>query len=260
MTTSGTDATSVSDREVPVDVGMLRICLWSAPVGLVFTFVGMLSCGWFPPAYAGATAAEVGRYYLEHTNAIRIASIMITLGGFLLLPTAAAVSRFVVRIEGSRGPLSYLQLVSAAFAPVAFVVPAFMWQAAAFDPGRSAEITKILHDCAWLGFIGGIWSFAVQNFAVSLAILRDPRATPLLPRWLGYMGIWTALLYMPSCLVLFFKSGPFAWHGLLTFWLAAAMFVLWTCTLIVQIDRVLKRGAVRDLRWGNGASVPGQAG
>lgn len=227
------------------DAGSMRICLWSAVLGLVITFVGMLVCGWLPPADAGNTAEEVGRYYNEHTNAIRLSSIMITLGGFFLLPTAAVVSKYLVKIEQGRGPLSYLQLLGAAFAPVAFVVPAFLWQAAAFDPGRDAEITKVMHDAAWLAFIGGIWSFAIQNFAVSVAIFRDKREVPVLPRWLAYLGIWTALLYMPSCVVIFFKSGPFAWHGLLTFWLAAAMFVLWTCTLIVQIDRAITRDSER---------------
>ena len=166
---------------------------------------------------------------------------MITIGGLLLIPTIAVVSKYVTRIEGSRGPLSYVQLLSGVIGPVAFIVPAFLWQAAAFDPGRDAEITKVMHDAAWLAFIAGIWSFSLQNFAVAFAILRDRHAEPILPRWLGYFGIWAALLYMPSCLVLFFYDGPFAWNGIFTFWLAAVAFVLWTVTLIVQIDKVVKR-------------------
>jgi hypothetical protein len=222
---------------VPDDVRIQRVCLWALPIGLVFTFGGMLIAGWLPPPDPGAGAAQVAADYRDHTNAIRVASIAITIGGVLLIPTIAVVSRCITRIEGARGPLSYVQLVAGAFGPVAFIVPAFLWQAAAYDPGRSPEITKALHDVAWLAFIGGIWSFSLQNFAVSAAVLRDGRDTTVLPRWLGYLGIWAAVLYMPSCLVLFFHHGAFAWAGICTFWLAAAAFVAWNLALILQVQR-----------------------
>jgi hypothetical protein len=227
------------------DPRMQRLCLWAAPVGLVFTFTGMLVAGWLPPAFPGDSAAEVGRYYREHADAIRITSIMITIGGVLLVPTIAVVSLYVTRMEGTRGPLSYVQLLSGVIGPLAFIVPCFLWQAAAFDPGRSDEITKALHDAAWLAFIAGIWSFALQNLAVACAILRDGSDEPILPRWLGYFGVWAALLYTPSCLVLFFKDGPFAWNGIFTFWLAAIAFVAWNLTLIVQLQRVILRESAR---------------
>lgn len=146
---------------------------------------------------------------------------------------------YITRIEGGRGPLSYVQLLSGVIGPLAFLVPCFRWQAAAFDPGRSDEITKVIHDAAWLAFIAGIWSFALQNLAVAFAILHDRADEPLLPRWLGYFGAWAALLYTPSCLVLFFHDGPFAWNGIFTFWLAAVAFVAWNLTLIVMLQRVI---------------------
>lgn len=218
---------------------MRRICLWATPVALAFTFGGMLVAGWLPPASPGATAAEVAAYYRDNTDAIRVASILITIGGVLLVPTIAVVSLYIARIEGRRGPLSHVQLLSGVIGPLAFIVPCFLWQAAAFDPGRSDEITKALHDAGWLAFIAGIWSFSLQNLAVGLAVLRDRHAEPVLPRWLGYLAVWAAVVYTPSCLVLFFHDGPFAWNGIFTFWLAAAAFVIWNVTLIVQIDKLI---------------------
>lgn len=225
------------------DPTVQRVCLWAAPVGLVLTFGGMLVAGWLPPPFPGDSTAEVGRYYREHADAIRIASILITIGGVLLVPTIAVISLWVARMEDGRGPLSYVQLLSGVVGPVAFIVPCFLWQAAAFDPGRSDEITKALHDAGWLAFIAGVWSFALQNIAVGIAILRDRRPQPILPRWLGYFGIWAAVLYMPSCLVLFFRDGPFAWNGIFTFWLAAVAFVAWTVTLIVKLTGVIGTAA-----------------
>src|SRR5205823_5916804 len=123
------------EMTVLADSRMQRICLWALPVGLVFTFGGMLVAGWLPPASPGASAAEVGAYYRDHTDAIRVTSIFITIGGVLLIPTIAVVSLWITRIEGSRGPLSYVQLLSGVIGPIAFIVPAFLWQAAAYDPG-----------------------------------------------------------------------------------------------------------------------------
>jgi hypothetical protein len=226
---------------VPPHTLVLRACIWSAALGLVFTFVGMAVAGWFPPPTPGDSAAEVGEFYRDNAGVIRIASVMIGVGGVLLIPTTAVVSRFVTRMEGSRGPLSYVQLISGALGPMAFLIPAFFWAAGAYDAGaRSDEITKVFHDAGWLAFICGIWTFAVQNLAVGVAILTDRGAKPLLPRWFGYFGVWLAILYMPSCMVVFFHDGPFAWNGILTFWLAAAAFVVWTIWLIVKLDAIIK--------------------
>lgn len=224
-----------------------RWSAWSAVAALVMTFGGMLVAGWLPPPHPGDSAAEVGMYYRTHADAIRVASIMIFIGGVLLLPYVAVVSVYVNRMEGGRGPLGYLQLVSGVLGPIAFIVPSFLWAAAAFDPGRADEITKVLHDAAWLAFIAGIWTFVVQNVAIGTTVFTDRHADPVLPRWLGYMAFWSALLFMPSCLVLFFHHGPFGWNGIFTFWLAAAAFVVWTVSVIVTLQPAITRFAAPDL-------------
>lgn len=224
------------------------MCVWAAPAGLVLTFSGMLVAGWLPPALPGDSAAEVGRYYREHTEAIRIASILIFAGGVLLLPFIAVVSVHIKRIERGRGPLSHLQLISGALGPMAFIVPSFLWAGAAFEPDRAVEITKALHDTAWLAFIAGIWTFVVQNCAIGAAILLDRRAEPGFPRWLGYLAFWSAMFFVPSTLVLFFHDGPLAWNGIATFWLAAIAFVIWTVTLVVMLQRAIARDEFDETR------------
>ena len=80
---------------------------------------------------------------------------------------------------------------------------------------------------AWLGFVGIVETFALQGIVIGLAILKDKRETPLFPRWVGFYNFWVALLVMPGALVPFFKSGPFAWNGLLAWWLVLAAFASW---------------------------------
>lgn len=223
--------------------GVHRACAWAAPAGLVLTFGGMLAAGWLPPPVPGDGPTEVATYYRVHADAIRLASILIFVGGVLLLPLAAVTSVYLDCIEGGRGPLGYLQLISGALGPVAFVVPCILWAGAAYTPGRAPEITQALHDTAWLSFIAGIWTFALQNVAIGTAILGDQRDEPVLPRWLGYLALWAAVLFAPSCLVLFFHDGPFAWNGVFTFWLAAVAFVVWTVALVLQLQRAIGRFA-----------------
>ena len=40
------------------------------------------------------------------------------------------------------------------------------------------------------------------------------------------------LLSVPSALDSFFKTGPFAWNGLLVFWVPAAAFCVWMAAMV----------------------------
>ena len=71
------------------------------------------------------------------------------------------------------------------------------------------------------------------------AILSDRNG--ILPRWVGYLNLWVALLFTPDVLAFFFHSGPFAWHGIFIFWLA---FVAYAVFLIAM--GLVLRQAVKD--------------
>jgi hypothetical protein len=74
-------------------------------------------------------------------------------------------------------------------------------------------------------------SFVLQAIVIGIAILKDQRATPVFPRWLAYVSFWCALLFCPGGLCVFFKSGPFDWGGLISFWLLAAAYVTWVLVI-----------------------------
>jgi hypothetical protein len=59
------------------------------------------------------------------------------------------------------------------------------------------------------------------------------------PRWFGFLSIWCGLLYTPGALTFFFKTGPFAWNGLLTFYIAATAFFLWIVSLVILLLRAI---------------------
>jgi hypothetical protein len=63
-----------------------------------------------------------------------------------------------------------------------------------------------------------------QAVSFGTAVLGDKSDRPAFPRWLGFYNFWVAFCFLPACILVYFKTGPFAWNGLLSFWLAATVF------------------------------------
>lgn len=205
-----------------------RICAWGGPVLAVLWIGGFwVLAGFMPPPAPGRTAADIAEVYRHHTNAIRAGILVTVTAGALLGPFFALVSVHMRRIERERPVLTYTQLVLAALIIAEIVFPLSFVQVAAFRADRSPEVIQTLNDTAWLMFVGIVCTAVVQFLVIGLAILQDKRATPIFPRWSGYYCLWTALLVTPGSFVPFFKSGPLAWNGLLSWWIPVAVLALW---------------------------------
>jgi hypothetical protein len=219
-----------------------RICVWTVPGLLTLLFGGLIVAGWFPPPDPDMTARQVADMYANHTDRIRVAVLMIACAGALFAPLVAVISHQMKRAEGvGGGSLSRVQMMCGAATILLFTIPTFMWQAAAFRPDRDIQITQALHEAGWIPFIGAIFPAIVQNFAIAGAAFIDKREDPVFPRWLGYFNIWIALGFIPSGLVLFFKTGAFAWNGIFTFWLAATIFGIWFGVMVWRLLIAIKQ-------------------
>jgi hypothetical protein len=146
----------------------------------------------------------------------------------------------MMRIEGRFAPLALAQLALGACACIEFIMPVYFWLTASYR-NRSPEIQLMLSDMGWLPFDGFVWTIIFQNILIGIAVLIDQRATPIFPRWYGYLSVWVALLYVPSGTNVFFKSGPIAWNGAISWWLLLAAIFGWlmatTYLLLVAIKR-----------------------
>jgi hypothetical protein len=47
------------------------------------------------------------------------------------------------------------------------------------------------------------------------------------PRWFGYFQFCAAIGFAPTGFVLFTQEGPFAWNGLISFWVALTFAFAW---------------------------------
>lgn len=211
-----------------VNTKILMFGAWGA-----LLYPGLLCIGWLwlagfvPPVEPTASAAEIAGRFQGNLFGIRAGMVVTMFGAMMAMPLGATVAYFISRIEGFVGPLTMLSVMGAVGMAVLTLYPPLWWLIAAFRPDRSAEMTLMLSDASWLQWVGGLTIYLPVPICIAIASFLDKSATPAFPRWFGYANLWLVLLLLPGQGVFFFKTGPFAWNGLLAFWLAFSAFGLW---------------------------------
>ena len=107
-----------------------------------------------------------------------------------------------------------------------------------------------MHDAAWFLFLFSWPPFSIWIGAVGVAILRDTAPEPTFPRWSGYLGLWTALLFTPAALMAFFKTGPMSYNGIIAFYIPTFIFFIWVAGMTKALFGVIaraERGATPEL-------------
>ena len=101
------------------------------------------------------------------------------------------------------------------------------WLIASFRPDRPEALTLMLSDAGWLQWVGGLTLYYPTIITIAVAAFIDKSPQPVFPRWFGYANLWVVLLLLPGQMIFFFKTGPFAWNGLIAFYLAFIVFAAW---------------------------------
>jgi hypothetical protein len=178
--------------------------------------------------------------YAEHTDLKRLGFVLLFLGGGLNAPITAAIHHRLRRIPGA-GAVALLQVIGGALGVLAVSGPAIVFMVAAYRPERDPQITQALNDLGFIPFIGNLVPFLIQAVAIGVAVLAQDLDHEVLPRWLGFYNLWTAFLTLPGLLLVFFRTGAFAWNGLLDFWVVATVFGGWFLVMFVVL-----RGRLRE--------------
>lgn len=218
------------------------LCAWSGLIFVVLFGLGWALIGGFvPPPSPAAEAAQIVAFYQEHTNLVRTGLLLTQFSCIFFLPWVAVLTEQMKRMAGPSTVLATTQLISGAVALFIILLPTLIWGVASFRPERNPELTLLLNDLAWLIFTMTFAPFVTQAVAIGLAILGDQRPQPLMPSWLGYFNFWTALSFVPAGLILFFKTGPFAWNGVIGFWLPVVVFFVWFIVMLVFVFKAIQR-------------------
>jgi hypothetical protein len=211
-----------------VNTKVLMFGAWAA-----LLYLGLLCIGWWgfagfvPPLEPTTPANDVAGYFQEHSFRLRAGMVITMFGAVMAMPLGATAAYFISRIEGFVGPLTMLQIMGATGMAVLTFYPPMWWLIASFRPERTAEITLMLSDASWLQWVGGLTIYYPTIITIAIAAFLDKSEHPAFPRWFGYANLWMVLLLLPGQMIFFFKIGPFAWNGLIAFWLAFSVFGLW---------------------------------
>jgi len=210
---------------------------------ILFTLGWIIVAGLVPAPSPSLDAAEIAAFYRADTGAIRFGMLIAMFSAALTIPWIAVIAIQMRRTEGDYPVLTVTQVVAGAATIFLLTLPVMIWTVAAFRPERAPELLMLLNDFGWIVLIMTFPPFFVQLVSIGLAIVSDKHDRPVFARWLGYFNIWVAILFMPGGLITFFKTGPFAWNGLLAFWLPLTVFFLWYIVMFFALVKAIRQPA-----------------
>jgi hypothetical protein len=218
----------VDNADTRVNVNVLMFGAWAALLYPALLILGWwVLAGFVPPPKPTAGAPDILDHYTAHTTSIRAGMVIVMFGAVMAMPLGATAAYFIRRIEGFTGPLTMLQIMGAVGMAALTFFPAMWWLIALFRPDRSPELTRMLNDAGWLQWVGGLTIYYPTILTMAIAAFIDRSDRPAFPRWFGYLNLWLFVLLLPGQMIFFFKTGPFAWNGLISFYLAFVVFGLW---------------------------------
>jgi hypothetical protein len=246
-------STTVTPLDLRHDVDKSRriqvFCTWCGPAFVLCLFGGWGLLGGFIPLIPPSdSAAEVVAVYATNPTLHRFGLVVAMAGAFLTLPFALAISMQMRRTELRTPILSVLQFASGLIVTVVLLIPLLLFAGNAFRPERSEELTMLVNDLSYIMLILPWPPLLGQLGAIAVAVLTDRRPVPVFPRWVGYYSLWVAVLLLPASMILFFKTGPFAWTGVIGFWIPAVVFGTWYLVMTPLLLRAIKQEASEDLK------------
>ncbi|ASF09477.1 hypothetical protein NBRGN_110_02480 [Nocardia brasiliensis NBRC 14402] len=188
-----------------------------------------------------ASAEQIAAMFAEHQTRIRFGVLMMVVGVFFFGPFGAVLVARTRRMEADVPVFTYLQLISfAATLAVTYLVP-MAWALAAFRPRQDPNITQMFYDLGWFLLLY-IWPlFTLWLWSLAAPILLAPKGTETFPRWVAYLSLWCGLLFAPSFLINFFKTGPFAYDGLFGAYVPAVALGLWGFGVMVALVQTIRK-------------------
>ncbi|HWP65956.1 MAG TPA: hypothetical protein VNO26_08600 [Candidatus Limnocylindria bacterium] len=218
------------------------ILLWTLPVvGVVWLAAFLLFPGFVRPMSPTMSAEEVAAFYRDPENLPRIRYSMIVFNWFAvgLIPILALIVLQIRRMAHRTPIFSYAIIACAAGGPTIFLMANLFWLTAAFRPERDPQHIQLFNDLAWVTFSSQVGFLVAQSVILALAIYLDRQQRPVFPRWVAHFNLVVAVLMLPAAFVGLAMEGPFAWDGLLSFWVRNAAIGLWIVVMGVVLARAI---------------------
>jgi hypothetical protein len=214
-----------------------------------------------PPASPSLSAQQLAAHFVLHHNAILFGNSVAALVAVLWIPWTAQLTVVMWRIEGSSPVLTIIQLIGGALTAWVLIFCPAIWAVAAFRRAADPNIVRALNDLGFILFNVTYAVTSVQAIASGLVGLADNSARPLFPRWVCYWAIFAGISFVPLTAMPFFKTGPLAWNGAISFWTLFGIYFFWTASMgLCMVQDALRRlrdeGGIDTLRAQKLAGVP----
>lgn len=225
---------------------------WSIYLGPIFVITFVIFWAWMgknlPPPHPDWPAEAFTDRYVNDLASIRVGFLVALVTICFYLPWTAYVTTRMKRIETGPYPvLSYLQLMGGALTVMVVSISMWCWVVAAQRPERLPEITQMLTDAGWLMNDTVYMCTTLQMFAMALCFLSDKKGAknPVMPNWACYLTIFCGATFFPASLTAVLRDGPFAYDGLIGFWLPYPAWLIWMFVASYYLVKDLNR-RVRD--------------
>ena len=218
------------------------ILFWTLPaVALIWISAFFLFPGFLHPMSPTMSAAEVAGFYRDEAARIRYSMILFNWFGVGLVPVVVLLALQVRRMAHRTPILSYSLIACAGGPPALFLIANMFWLLGAFRPDRAPELTMLFNDLAWITFSVMVSYLIAQCLLLALAIYWDRNETPVFRPWVAHFNVATAVALMPAAFTALALDGPFAWDGLLSFWLKNIAIATWIIVMGVVLGQTIMR-------------------
>ena len=241
-----------------MDPGVTRAMLWCSAIvffGLLFAQGYMM--GFVPSHPPSLPADELARYFVNNKASILIGAVVLMISWTFWIMWTVAITGFIRQTERGMPLLTYASLIINGGGYVFFLLIPMTWAVMAFRAATlPPAVVQIMNDWVWFDWLYTWPPFALWMVIIAVAILKDRNPSPVFPRWLAWYNVWSAVCIFPAGLIGFFKTGPFAYNGLISFWWDVAVFFGWIIIMTVMGFRAVavqeaERSELRRSNYGN---------
>jgi hypothetical protein len=227
-----------------IDPFPMRLFVWS---GLILVLMTVIGFGWLmhlvPPPSPAASKQEMLDHVREHQTSILIGAALVTFFWSFWVTWAAPIILYIRRME--RVPLlTFASLANVGGGAAVITTIAVAWTVMAFR-AEDATIVQAFNDLGFFLFLYTWPPFGIWMVIIAIAIFRDVNQKQTFPRWVAYYNLYAAIGMAPASLMGLFKTGPFAYNGILAFWVVAVDFFVWMVVMSIVMMKAIARDEER---------------
>jgi len=228
-------------KQQEMNTTIMRAFVWSGVVVIVALIVAQgFIMGFIPPPSPALAAHDLAQIFIDRKSSILIGCLIQCICWTFYGTWAIPIIMFIRKTERSMPVLTYASLVNVGGGWVFFILIPMTWAVIAFRAETLDPVTvQIMNDWVWFDWLYTWPSFSVWMIIIAAAIFFDHNVPTLYPRWVAYFNVWCGVLIFPAGLIGFFKTGPFAYNGLISFWFDVCVFFGWMAGMTIMTFKVI---------------------